>query len=55
MRDGQVRRTTSDAFGFVGCDDAGVERFQQRLERGAMRIFGVVALLVIGLDAAQVI
>src|ERR1019366_4823134 len=41
--DGQVGCAAFDPLGFVGGDDAWIERFQQRLEGGTMRVFGVVA------------
>src|ERR1039458_4153181 len=50
----KVGRATSDAFGFVGGDNARVECLQQCFERWAVRVLGIIALPVRGFDAAEI-
>jgi len=52
--DGEVRRAAGDTLRLVDRDDTLLQRFQQRLEGGAMRAFGRVARLERALQRVQV-
>ena len=54
LRDDEVGRAAGDALWFVGRRDTRVERFQQILQGGTMRVLGVIAFPVIGFKAAQI-